>query len=310
MTRIQVFTAVLAIVLLLGSPSARAEEPTVAELQQANAELRAEIERLRARVAALSRRITDDALADTAFLVSTREGVVRVLPDGSTKAVLAPDGRPLRGALSRSGDDVFCRSWRTIRRLGLSGTVLATYELQETVVGHGYAALPGRRLAVFDNEKDRIFVVDPSGRVLRELAMRPEPDAGMQNTYGLVVDGRLLVSEDGDKGILAVDLDTYAVETFRRFETLRSWIGAIAHADGTYYVCTGTDVYAFTTEGPLRRVARLPKGNISGMVIVGGAAFVVVNFTGELLRIDLESGEVTTVAAGLARPDGLVTVPR
>ena len=73
---------------------------------------------------------------------------------------------------------------------------------------------------------------------------------------------------------------------------------------------TRTVIHAFTEEGPLYRVARLPKGNITGLVLVGGAAFVTVNFTGELLRIDLDTGEVTTVAAGLKRPSGLVAVRR
>jgi len=298
-------------VLVLGmAPRGVAEEPTREDLERENAELRREVERLQARVAELSHRLAETELADTAFLVSTREGVVRVTPGEGTEPVRLPNGQALRGALSRSGDDIYCRSWTTVRRLDEAGTAVAMWKLAEGVVGNGFAALPGRRLAVFDNEGDRIFVVDRTGRAVRELAMRPEPDQGMQNTYGLVVGNRLLVSEDGDKRILAVDLDSYAVEVFRDFGTLRSWIGAIGNAGDTYYVCTGTEVFAFEGDAPHHLLAKLPKGNITGLVIVGGAAFLTVNFTGELLRVDLATGEVTTVADGLARPDGLVAVRR
>ena len=300
----------MAALLLMSAGPLGAEEPSREDLERQNAELQGEVDRLKARVAELSQRLLDIQLEKTAFLVSTREGVVRVTPDGEVRPVLAQNGRPLRGKLSRYGDDVYCRAWRTVHRLKADGSPVASWKLSEDVVGHAFAALPDRRLAVFDNEADRIFVVDRIGRVVKELPMRDEPDEGMQSTFGLVVGDRLLVSEDGDKRILAVDLKTYEVEVFRDLGMLRSWIGAIGHANGTWYVCTGIHVYAFQGDEPHRLVAQLPKGNITGLAILGGQAFVTVNFPGTLVRIDLETGDTTTVASGLARPDGLVPITR
>jgi thiol-disulfide isomerase/thioredoxin len=178
----------------------------------------------------------------------------------------------------------------------------------------GYVVIPDGRVAFLDNIDDTIGFADRTGKYLRTVRMRRQPDDHLQNTAGTIVDNRLIVSEDGDKRLLAVDLDTYEVTVFRDLKHLPGpWLGAITAAEGKVYLCTPNQVFSFSPDDATEHhVATLPEGvgNITGIVYQAGRLFVVANSTGDLHEIDVASGTTRRIAGGLDYPEGLVSLPR
>jgi S1-C subfamily serine protease len=177
-----------------------------------------------------------------------------------------------------------------------------------------YVVLPDGGIAFLDNEKDAIYFVDQMGKYLRTVRMRETPDRRLQNCDGVVVGNKLIVSEDGDKHLLAVDLDTYEVTVFRDLSRLPGpWLGRITFAEGRFYICTPNQVFSFSPEDPAERhVTTLPQGisNITGIAYEAGRLFVVANHAGVLCEIDVASGATKTIVDGLKRPKDIVLLPK
>ncbi|MHC4500617.1 MAG: GLUG motif-containing protein, partial [Planctomycetota bacterium] len=64
-----------------------------------------------------------------------------------------------------------------------------------------FVALPGEKFALLDNENDKVLFSDDEGNVIATTSIRPVRDDRAQNLNGIVVDNRLIVSEDGDGGV-------------------------------------------------------------------------------------------------------------
>jgi len=186
-----------------------------------------------------------------------------------------------------------------------------------------FVVIPDKRMAFLDNMHDVIYFVDEHGKYLKTVAIADTPDNELQNMDGVVVDGRLIVSESGHNELVAVDLATYALSVFRSLKHLRGWLGAIAYAEGQYYICQSQDIYSFKPGAPdVTKVATTPAGNITGIVFTQGRLLAVVNGmsrinerslaakcrtkNGVLYQIDPTSGEVTLLKDGLNYPEGIL----
>lgn len=168
--------------------------------------------------------------------------------------------------------------------------------------------LPDGRLVFMDNQNDKIYFANSSGSLLSTVNIREQPDSLLQNLYGVVVGNHLIVSEDGSKRLIQIDVNTYQKSLFRDLSSLPdTWLGAIIFANGTYYICGPQTVYQFTEGSDVTQVAQLPNDiyNITGIRIVDDFAFVSVNFAGEIQKIDLNNRIPTVLISGLNSPRAL-----
>lgn len=164
-----------------------------------------------------------------------------------------------------------------------------------------FVVLPDERFALLDNTNDRVFFIDNQGNLLGTTPIQ-DPRGSSQHLDGLVVGNRLIVSQDGQQRVLQVDLTSYEASLFKDLGSLSDRLGPITYADGAYYICGTRTVYAFTASGSAAPVAELPEGNITGIAVVDGTAYVSVNFTGEIYAVDLHSGAAGVLASGLDYP--------
>ncbi|UCD00281.1 MAG: hypothetical protein JSW66_10440 [Phycisphaerales bacterium] len=172
-----------------------------------------------------------------------------------------------------------------------------------------FVALPGERFALLDNVNDKVFFIDAAGSLLATADIRPWADNALQNVDGVVVEGRLILSEDGYHHVLQIDLATYQVSIFKDLSGVPGHsLGAIEYAEGTYYISAGLSLYSFTETGAAVKVADVPEENITGIVVFGESAYVSVNFSGKIYKIDLTDGTVSLLASGLDYPMDLECV--
>lgn len=187
--------------------------------------------------------------------------------------------------------------------------------------------LPDKRMAFFDNRDDLIYFVNADGRHIKTVRIAEKPDQHLQNMHGVVVGGKLIVSENGHNELMAVDLATYKVSLFRGLKHLHGWLGSIAYADGVYYIGQGREIYSFKEGAPdVTKVATTPEGNITGIVAAQGRLFAVVNGQskvkerslaakhrtkeGVLYEIGPGSGKVIVIRDGLNYPRGLLLLKK
>ncbi len=188
-----------------------------------------------------------------------------------------------------------------------------------------FVVLPDGQLAFLDNQNDAIYFVDVKGNHLQTVRLVDEPDRHFQNMDGIVVGNKLIVSENGHKELIEVDLDTYEVSLFRSLKQLRGGLGAILYTDGRYYICQKRDIYSFTEDSAeITKVATTPEGNITGIVSANGRLFAVVNgmskvkelclsdkyrtTQGILYEIDPKTGKITQIRGALNFPSGVLVL--
>jgi hypothetical protein len=163
-----------------------------------------------------------------------------------------------------------------------------------------FVALPERRFALLDNQSDRAFFIDDSGRLLATVSLLTPADSHWQDLKGIVVGNRLILSHDGNNHVLAVDLTTYRLSTFKNLASLPGLLGDISYADGQYYIVVGGRwVYQFTESGTAVLVGGIPEGNATGICVLGDFAYLSVNFANKIYRLDLRSGDARVLASGL-----------
>lgn len=189
----------------------------------------------------------------------------------------------------------------------LDGNLLWEVSTPSNVHFLEFTTLPNGGFALLSNDDDKVYFINSEGKTLSTANMLNNRDDQAQNLSGVVVDNRLILSEDGNRHILAFDLGTYEKSTFKDFKELPvAWLGAITYSDNMFYLTTGDTIYKFTETSDAIRVAKLPKENITGIVILDGFAFVSVNFTGEIYKVAITDGTITLFAAGLDYPTNLV----
>ena len=186
-----------------------------------------------------------------------------------------------------------------------------------------FLVLPDKRLAFFDNRNDVIHFTDVTGKLLKTVPINAQPDKHLQNMRGVVVGDRLIVSENGEQALIAVDLDNYQVSLFMNLNQLPGSLGAITYLDGLYYICQKQVIYSLNEKnGQLTNVATIPEGNVTGIVAAQGRLVVVVNGVsqvkerslaakrtsnkGAMYGVYLKTGKITQFRNGLNYPSGIL----
>ena len=162
--------------------------------------------------------------------------------------------------------------------------------------------LPDSSIALLDNQNDRVDFIDGSGDHLATVSISHGFDDHWQNLEGVVVDHRLILSEDGRQRLLAIDLDSYEVSVFRNLRHLRRRgrsypLSALAYAEGSFYIGQGEKIYAFTEDSEGEELlTSLPDVSITSLVIVDAYIYAVVVRSKEVYRIERSSGKTTVLA--------------
>ena len=206
------------------------------------------------------------------------------------------------------GERIFLAGWDSITELDHDGNELSTVESDPSVSGY-CTLLPDEGFAIATNNTDLVYMVGPTGAVLDSIPM-PNPSVeSLQNIDGIVVGNRLIISENGNNEVFAIDLTSHDVSIFRSVQDGQGWLGAIDYDGGTFYLCRSQRIHTFTEDGPLQDLCELPVDNITGITAEGHFAYVVLNFAGALYRVDRTSGEYQEMLKGLDYPQDIEYVP-
>jgi hypothetical protein len=244
------------------------------------------------------------------MVAMTRSGLMRIDGAGNvtafnssvTGAIEVRDGRlyAMPGRTSGSG--------KSILELDQYGNIIGTITVpSEATYYLNFTALPEGGFALLDNSGDKIYFIDDLGNYITTVNIRSVRDYHLQNVHGVVVGGRLIVSEDGEKNLLAVDLDTYAVTVFKDLSGLgSSWLNVIDYYEGLYYLTNPGSIYTFTESEWPSPLAEGIDYNITSLLIKSdGYIYVTVNFSGKVYRIDRATGESQLFVSGLDYPQDM-----
>jgi len=238
------------------------------------------------------------------LLIDTNEGMIEVDMDGNMSTFL-----PSSKWVEVLDDHVYTGA-SSITEYDFDGNQTKFIPLPAGISHYGIGALPGNRFAVISNQLDTVYIIDDAQHVLARVGMSEEPGGSLQSTYSQVVDNQLYISEDGHNHVVVIDLDTYALSIFKDLSDKPGWLGAIDYADGHFCVCQSQKIWHFDADSDPELIATVPDGNITGAVMIGGNTFVTINFTGELLRVNNYTGDITVVAEGMNRPGDMEMIVR
>ena len=177
-----------------------------------------------------------------------------------------------------------------------------------------FTILPDGGIAFLANQNDSIYFVDKSGKHLKTLAFLEEPDRHIQPMTGIVVDGNLIISSNGQGEVIAVDLKTYEMSVFRDLKQLRGAIGTITHTDGVFYIAHYKDIHSFTADSEkIKKVVSTPRGNITEIIVENDRLFAAVSGNWPRPRqlptayeFNLKSGELMEVKNLFNNPQSLL----
>lgn len=239
------------------------------------------------------------------LFTTTRDGVLRIGPTGdilnlgTASKIASLDGElymymgPMIVVTDVDG--------RKLRQISMPGGLYVI----------GFTVLKNIGFAIFNNKDDLVYFVSVEGKLVATVPLPGGPDDRLQNMYGVVVDKTLIISEDGQKRLIAIDLDNFSVSVFRDLSNLPvSWLGAIAYASDHFYVAAQERIFAFEITQEPDLVAKLPTYNITGLVVIDHYLYACTNFGGAIYRVDLATGVVDEFVTGLNYPSGLVFIPK
>ena len=186
-----------------------------------------------------------------------------------------------------------------IMKYDLDGNFISEFDPTDAGVPYylDFVAIPDGRFALLDNQNDDIYILDNDGAMLQTIAI-PNASTSYQNISGIVVEEFLFVSDNGNKEVIYVNLNTYDTGIFKDFSSLSPWLGFIEYANNLFYITTATSIYSFTLSGTQQLIATLPQGNITGLAIHGNTAYVINNGSDSIYEVDLISGTFSEFITG------------
>jgi len=234
----------------------------------------------------------------------TNAGIVRVSLAGEKRFVIA-DYHLGSYSIEILNDELYVDRWglRRIEVYSLNGDYRRAVSIPPEV-GYYYrfVIVPDGRIALLDNQSDRMYFISPLGTLLATVNILDGADDHWQNVDGVVVDHRLIFSEDGNKHLLQIDLNTYQRSIFKDLSHLDVyWLGAITYARGHYYVLGPTQLYALDESAVVITIAELEYG-ITGIAVIGDFAYVSSYSAGRIYKVDLITRVVSVLISGLDHP--------
>ena len=263
------------------------------------------------------------AAADSQILVAERNQISVISVSGEKQpfyTIPTPLTIMEKTAVEIVGEKIVILYGRTVVILDSLGKELRRIEVPPEVTRFiDFVVLPDGRIAFLDNSRDRIYFVDSKGNYVKTLPFNTKPSKELQNLEGIVVGDALLLSGNAKGEIVKIDPATYEVSIFQNVSEHLNRLGAIAHDNGTFYLCKGTKIYSFSKGlENFRQVAEVPEANITGIAVEENSAFLVVNGAsritdrtleskyktkkGILYELNLETGTLSTIREDLNFP--------
>ena len=266
--------------------------------------------------------VTIQAESNYCFLVAERDQISQISLTGEKEKF-----EDFASKIECCGETVYLSRQGNLTALDLQGNQVSEIKRADEIESQiNFTAIPQGGFAFLDNRNDKVYFTDAQGHYAKAIAIKDSVDKHAQNMHGIVVGNRLIVSEDGDRQIVSIDLTTYQKTIFRSLPQLRSWLGAIAYHQGIYHICNPQEIYSFTEDSQdITRIAKVPKKNITGIEVVDGKAYVIVNGpnkieeengkrilvpTGALYEVDLKTGNVRVIKDELFKPNDLAIIPK
>lgn len=240
------------------------------------------------------------------FYTSTSSGVARIYPNGSVEIL-----QGIRSGMSIEilNNKLYVnKASDKIMAYTLDGTNIKNISIPSSASFLTFVVLPDERVALMDNLNDKIYFVNSTGALVATVNIRDYPDDTLQSLDGIVINNTLIFCEDGDRNVLQVNLTTYEVSIFKNLSSIYPWVGYIAYSNGSYYASGPRSIYKFSEAGNITKVAEIGEGNIVGLVVSDGFAYVAVNFAGKIYKVNLLNGTSVVLAAGLNFPQDLEMV--
>lgn len=228
------------------------------------------------------------------YLTSLTQGLFGVNDDGTKSLLYEYEGR--MSIIQAHNQKLYVHThtysldeW-AIHVLDLEGNLLEILEFPEEVTwSAGFTILPDGKFAIYNNKNNVVYFLKPDFTFITQVSF--SGSFNQQNMRGEVVGNDLIISENGYKSLLKVDLTTYEISIFRNFSHLPEvWIGAFTFADGIFYLSGPQNIYSFIEGEQEELVATVPTTNNSDIKIDGNYAFVASNFGGKIYKIDLTDG--------------------
>lgn len=215
------------------------------------------------------------------------------------------------------GGYVYVQQGNTISVYDAEGMEQRSFAIPpEALEVNNFTILPDGGIAFLSNRNDAIYFVDKNGKHLKTLPFLGEPDRSIQSMTGIVVDGSLIVSSNGNREVIAIDLKTYELSIFRSFKQLNGGIGAITYNEGVYYITHYSDIYSFTADSEdITKVGTTPRGNITEIIVKNGRLFAAVNSyfprpkqAETAYEIDLKTGDISEIKNLYKTPESLLVL--
>jgi len=237
------------------------------------------------------------------LLVKTRDGLMAIDLRGSARLLAEQIGW-----VEVHGTRIFVAR-RNIAELDHDGQVVGIWWFPGTIpFSTGFVALPDDTFAHLNSEYDRVYFMDETGMFVTPVDMPEASPDEAQVMRGLVVDNRLIISETGTGKLAAFDLDTLAASIWRDLHGMGP-LGDIDHADGIYYLCQGSTLYRFSEGGEIGALCTIDGADLAGVAVAGHHAYLVASSSGTLYRVDIASGETSTMVEGLDYPQDIEYLP-
>jgi hypothetical protein len=207
--------------------------------------------------------------------------------EGSIQQIKAYDQKLFVHEINYSTDT------RAIHVLDYDGNKIETLDFPAEVIRSvGFTILPDGRFAIYNNTNNVIYFLNPDFTFITQVSFTGS--YSMQNMIGVVVGNDLIISQNGYKSLLKVDLTNYDISIFRDFSNLPdNWIGAITYVNGTFYLCGPQNIYSFKAGETENLIVTLPINNNVDIEIDGNYAYVGSYFGGKIYKINLTDGSYT-----------------
>ena len=255
------------------------------------------------------------------LLIQTRDGVAAVPLDEDTSLLSSPEDLQFAqnssfilfdndGEVEVQGTRIFVFRGQTKWEIDNQGSVISTTSTPPGIGLGGCTLLPDGRFTAVNNSTDNIFFISSAGLLLSSIPIPEASGPSNQNTEGVYAGNAYILSENGNNKLVKVDPTTYQASIFKDLTSLEGWLGAIDYRDDMYYLCQSKKVHKFTEQGDPTLICEVDSGNLVGICALKDYAYAVINFTGELIKIDLATGQVVVILSGLNYPEDIAFLPQ
>jgi hypothetical protein len=255
------------------------------------------------------------------LLIQTRDGVAAVPLDEDTSLLSSSEDIQFaqnssfilydnRGEVEVQGTRIFVFRGQTKWEIDNQGNVISATSTPPGIQLWGCILLPDGRFTSVNNSTDNIFFISSAGLLLGTVPIPEASGPSNQNTEGVYADNSYILSENGNNKLVKVDPTTYQASIFKDLTSLEGWLGSIGYRDDMYYLCQSKKVYKFTEQGDPTLICEVDNGNLTGICVLKDYAYAVINFTGELIKIDLTTGQVAVILSGLNYPEDIAFLPQ